>query len=99
MFEPLLVGYQANTPHIFNEDNQAAAETHERATLHPCPTGIIQLATKYWQATTPTTFYGGSYSAPTPHEWFLQEFGLLIAKAFFMHLRPSGTRVGVNTYR
>ena len=99
MFDSLLTGYRAITPHIFNQKNQAAATMPERATSHTCPTGIIQQATKHWRATKPNTFYGGSYSAPTPHEWFLQEIGLLVTKAFSIHLRRSGTRVGLNTYR
>ena len=48
MFDSLLTGYRAITPHIFNQENQAAATMHERATSHPCPTGIIQQATKNW---------------------------------------------------
>ena len=90
MLDSLLVGYRANTPLLFNQDNPAAAEMYEQAKKHPYPTGIIQQATKKWQATKPATFYGGSYSAPTPQEWFLQEFpphhrGFLHALTTFWH--------------
>ena len=95
----LLVGYRSNTPLMFNRGNPAAAEMYERTTTHPCPIGIIKQATKNWRSTKPTMFYGGSYSAPTPQEWFLQEFDLLIIEAFSIHLQRSGTRVRLNTYQ
>ena len=66
IFDSLIIVYRTITPHIFNQENQALATIYERSTSHPCPMGIVQQAKIKWRVTKPNTFYGGSYSAPTP---------------------------------
>jgi hypothetical protein len=59
----------------------------------PCPSGVVTSAYSRWKATATRKFYGGSYSAPTPTEYFDQQLGLAITKAFGMHLRRAEKRL------
>ena len=82
-----------------NPSQSAVEKIYERATTHPCPTGIVHLARKHWHNSFLTAVYGDSYLAPTPNEWTLQQIGILITKAFILHLRCSGLSVAINTRR
>ena len=99
MFHTFLFYYTTPHPVSFNPSQSAAEEIYESATTHPCPTGIVHLVSKHWRISSRTTFYGDSYLAPTPNEWTLQQIGILITKAFTLHLRRSGSSVAINTRR
>ncbi len=58
---------------------------YERASQPPCPLGILTSANIRWaQSASPTrrTFFGNSYTAPTPSLHTLQLVGLSISKAY-----------------
>ncbi len=58
---------------------------YERASQPPCPLGILTSADIRWtQSVSPTrrTFFGNSYTAPTPSLHTLQLVGLSISKAY-----------------
>ena len=81
----------------------AAKAMLTRATNFPCPSGILHTATSCWRASNPTNrFYGFSHTAPTPVQYALQNFGLVITKSFGIHIRLASTRIGIrppSTYR
>ncbi len=64
-----------------------------------CPSGIIPTATAVWRESKPRRFYGHSYTAPTPREHTLQQMGLVVTKAFGLHLRNSTRRMGIKPPR
>jgi hypothetical protein len=58
---------------------------YEQASQPPCPLGIFTSADLHWsQSASPTrqTFFGNSYTAPTPSLYTLQLLGLIISTAF-----------------
>jgi hypothetical protein len=58
---------------------------YKRASQPPCPLGILTSADILWtQSTSPTrrTFFGNSYTLPTPSIHTLQLIGLSISKAY-----------------
>ena len=73
----------------------AAKAILTRATNFPCPSGILHTAPSHWQASNPTNcFCGFSHTAPTPVQYALQNFGLVITKSFGIHIRLTSTRIG-----
>ena len=67
---------------------------YERATQHPCPTGIVATATTNWNATATRRFYGHTYTSPTPKAYTQQKLGLVIVKALALHLRNATRKMG-----
>jgi hypothetical protein len=74
------------TSHTNNKYHRPNANLmYERASQPPCPLGILTSADIRWtQSTSPTrrTFFGNSYTAPTPSIHTLQLIGLSISKAY-----------------
>ncbi len=75
-----------HTTHTNNEYHRPNASLmHKRASQPPCPLGILASADLQWkQSASPTrrTFFGNSYTAPTPSLHTLQLLGLSISKAY-----------------
>ena len=68
---------------------------YRTATQSPAPTGIVHTATSRWRESHPgRTFYGHSYTAPTPREYTIQQLGLGITKALAFHLRNASRKFG-----
>ena len=97
MLENFLFGYTPLTDPMF-EPTQAcprrrfaphAKTMYELAMSPPCPTNIVTTACIYWQQNKTRTFFGRSYTAPTPKEYLIGELGLGITKALSLHLRNS----------
>ena len=61
----------------------------KRATNHPAPIGVVTTASIAWKKNKSRTFFGHSYTAPTPREVFLQQFGLHTTKALGVLLQKS----------
>ena len=72
------LSFPASRPH--------AEEMHRRVTSFPSPVGILPHADRVWSTTQPRTFYGHSYTAPTPSLSTLQNLGLCICKSFASHI-------------
>jgi len=51
--------------------------------------GVIITASVAWKRNKSRTFFGHSYTAPTPRELFLQQFGLHTTKALAVLLQNS----------
>ena len=58
-----------------------------KATHSPCPTGILNTADTIWKHNKSRTFFGYSYTAPTPSIHTIQQLGLGITKGFSILLR------------
>ena len=77
-----------HTTHTNNEYHRPNASLmYERASEPPCPLGILTSADLQWkQSASPTrrrrTFFGNSYTAPTPNLQTLQLLGLSVSKAY-----------------
>lgn len=67
---------------------------YDRAVNAPCPTGILTTASVLWQQSNPKSFYGHSYTAPTPKEFALGKIGLAITKAYALHIRNANKKFG-----
>lgn len=97
MFHYFLFGTMAEEHYKFPATRHAAARMYARAMSHPCPAGVIPLATATWKKERPKHqyFYGHSYTCPTPKEYVLQQLGLAISNAVALHLRDvkQGTMV------
>ena len=76
---PLSYNFQQHLP---NAQIMAYKATHE-----PCPIGILQTADAIWKQNKTRTFYGYSYTAPTPSIYTIQQLGLGITKGFATLLR------------
>ena len=61
----------------------------KRATNHPAPIGVVTTASIAWKTNKSRTFFGHSYTAPTPREAFLQQYGLHTTKALAVLLQKS----------
>lgn len=59
-----------------------------------CPSGIIPHAASAWRENKTRRFFGHTYTAPTPREHTLQQMGLVVTKAFGLHLRNSTRKMG-----
>ena len=74
------------TTHRINKFNRPYANLmYERASKLPCTLGILTSADFFWkQSDSPTrrTFYGNSYTAPTPSIHTIQQLGLAISKSY-----------------
>ena len=70
-----------------------AQEMYRRASTD-FPAGIVPSACIRWQRKKDRNFFGHSYTAPTPREFLDQQMGLVITKAFGLHLRTAGKRMG-----
>ena len=73
------------SPHNSKRHRPYANLMYSRASTSPCPLGILTSADRNWKASaSPSrrTFFGNSYTAPTPSIHTLQLLGLGISKAF-----------------
>jgi hypothetical protein len=74
------------TTHRNNKFNRPYANLmYERASKPPCTLGSLTSADFFWkQSDSPTrrTFYGKSYTAPTPSIHTIQQLGLAISKSY-----------------
>ena len=68
--------------HLPNAQKMAYKATHD-----PCPIGILRTADAIWKQNKTRTFYGYSYTAPTPSIYTIQQLGLGITKGFTILLR------------
>ena len=68
--------------HLPNAQKMAYKATHD-----PCPIGILRTADAIWKQNKTRTFYGYSYTAPTPSIYTIQQLGLGITKGFAILLR------------
>ena len=71
----------------FPSSHPHAAAMYARATTPPFPSGLIPTGAINWKHNKDSQFYGHSYTAPTPHGHTLQKLGLVITKAYGLHLR------------
>ena len=76
---PLIYNFQQHLP---NAQIMAYKATHD-----PCPIGILRTADAIWKQHKTRTFYGYSYTAPTPSIYTIQQLGLGITKGFSTLLR------------
>ncbi len=78
----------SSTPLSYDFRRHPNAQTMAyRATHDPCPIGILRTADAIWKANKTRTFYGHSYTAPTPSIYTIQQLGLGITKGFSILLR------------
>jgi hypothetical protein len=91
MFLRFLFGTWAGPHYKFDRRRPMAQKMYSQAMLHLAPFGLIPLATSNWRREKPHTqfFYGNSYTAPTPHEFILQQLGLTISNAIALHIRDA----------
>ena len=80
----------------FRPDRPNATIMYHRITNHPAPLGIVNTASAKWSSTRQRTFFGHSYTAPTPREYIQQKLGLCIVKALAVHLRNSFRKLGTH---
>ena len=73
---------------------QSATDMYSRAYRHPCPLAIIPTASAVWKHTKDRQFFGHSYTAPTPREHALGQLGLVLTKAYGLHLRNATRKMG-----
>ena len=73
--------------YTFRRTRPYAQRMYARATTSPSPNGILQTADKIWKETKNRTFYGHSYTTPTPSITTIQQLGLGITKAFATPIR------------
>ena len=59
-----------------------------------CPAGILTTANINWQRHRTRQFFGHSYLAPTPRDHTIQQLGLVLTKAFTLHLRNATKKMG-----
>jgi len=58
---------------------------YEQASKPPCTLGILTSADFFWKqsdSSTRHTFYGNSYTAPTPSIHTIQQLGIAISKSY-----------------
>ena len=90
MYKWFLFGTPMSDPYTFPNTRTQANKMYTRAMSHPSPHNIIGLATANWKKSkrpSSSPFYGHSYTAPTPKEWYLQEIGRVISDAIALHIR------------
>ena len=90
MFQSFLLSTESRpqepwfTTHRLGKFNRPYANLmYEQASKPPCTLGILTSADFFWkQSDSPTrrTFYGNSYTAPTPSIHTIQQLGLAISK-------------------
>lgn len=87
-YDPIkpMEAFPANRPY--------AQMMYDRATSAPCPLGIVTTACINWKNNKTRTFYGHSYTAPSPREYTLGKLGLAIVKGYAMHLRNAMKKLG-----
>jgi len=67
-----------------------------KSTNSPSPIGILRTADSLWKQSKQRSFFGHSYTAPTPSIFTIQQIGLGITKAFTTHIR-NATRTNQGT--
>ena len=82
-----------------NNRYYAGVMYYDMAVNPPCPTGILTTASIKWQQSKPSTFYGHSYTAPTPKEYTMGRIGLTITKAFALQIRNANKKFGTKPPR
>ena len=79
---------QPTNPFTCSPIKPNATSMYYKITHFPSPKGNLELANHNWKLTQTQWFYGHSYSAPTPTINILQQqFGLIVTKAFAIHIR------------
>ena len=73
--------------YTFRKTRPYAQHMFTRATTSPNPNGILRSADSIWKQNKNRTFYGYSYTAPTPSITTTQQLGLGITKAYTTHIR------------
>ena len=73
-----------------------ATTLYRRLTSPPAPLGVANTANAHWRTARSRTFFGHSYTAPTPREYLMQKLGLCITKAMTLHLRNSFKKLGTH---
>ena len=73
--------------YTFRRNRNYAQQMAYKATHSPCPTGILDTADTIWKNNKSRTFFGYSYTAPTPSVHTIQQLGLGITKGFSVLLR------------
>ena len=94
MFWNFLLHCQPRVHPTFKNNRYYASVMYDRAVNAPCPTGILTTASVFWQQSNPKSFYGHSYTAPTPKEFALGKIGLAITKAYALHIRNANKKFG-----
>jgi hypothetical protein len=87
-----LFGTTPHTPLSLPPSRPNAIEMHRRITSFPSPTGILPHADHSWKSQRLRTFYGNSFTAPTPSLSTLQQLGLCVSKSFASHVRYASTK-------
>ena len=99
MFMNFLFNCMPRVPVTFRNNRYYAGVMYDRAVNPPCPTGILTTASIKWQQSKPSTFYGHSYTAPTPKEYTMGRIGLTITKAFALQIRNANQKFGTKPPR
>jgi len=94
MTQNLLCHYTPREDLHFPTSHPHAAAMYARAITPPCPSGLIPTAAINWKHNKTRRFFGHSYTAPTPNEHTIQQLGLVITKAFGLHLRNASRKMG-----
>ena len=92
-----LNGNDHRTNYTFQQNRQHAAAMLRRATSSPSPIGILRTANANWNRNKLRTFYGHSYTAPTPSIYTIHQLGLGITKAYSVHIRNATKHIGWTT--
>lgn len=96
MFKNFLFHYAPRRHLAFRADRPYATDMYARATTAPCPLGVVTSASIVWKRTRTRKFFGHSYTAPTPKEYTLGKLGLVITKAFAVHIRNANRKLGTS---
>ena len=99
MFQNFLFGCRPRVPVTFRNNRFYAGAMYDRAVNPPTPTGILTTASIKWQQSHPRTFYGHSYTAPTPKEYTMGRIGLTFTKAFSLQIRNANRKFGTKPRR
>ena len=94
LMDIFLFGYGGRKPINIPATHPHAAQMLKRATTAPCPSGIITTASVKWKQARTRRFYGHSHTAPTPYEHTVQQLGLVVTRAYALHLRNSTRKMG-----
>ncbi|EJK77731.1 hypothetical protein THAOC_00419 [Thalassiosira oceanica] len=82
MARRFLFGERPRRALTFRQDRPNTTQMYARASAPPAPHGVVTLASVRWKQNRTRAFYCHSYTAPTPHEYLLQQLGLCFTKAF-----------------
>ena len=94
VFRYLVDGEAVETPLNFTAAKPNAAAMYKLVTSARAPNGLVQQACTKWKRGATRRFFGHSYTSPSPKEFTAQQLGLVMTKAFGLHLRNATRKMG-----